>query len=117
MAAANRSECWSEESVFSLENIGKVISDEGYNQDETELSVTPLFEFKLKPPPCNLRIVPKTLGTQEIYLVYNPSSRIVCSMNNNSTFHTGRQTMGLAQYQTLNKVNYIVVGTVILEVK
>ena len=57
MAAANRSERWSEESVFSLENIGTVNSDEGYNQDETELSVTPLTEVNTNADQNEIEII------------------------------------------------------------
>ena len=45
MAARNRSERSIEENVFSLENIETVNSDEGYNEEETELSVTSLTEI------------------------------------------------------------------------
>ena len=46
MAARNRSERSIEENEFSLENIGTVNSDEGYNQEETELSVSLLIKMK-----------------------------------------------------------------------
>ena len=45
MAVGNRSERSTEEIVFSLENIETVNSVEGYNQEETDLSVTPLTEI------------------------------------------------------------------------
>ena len=45
MAARNRSERSIEENEFSLENIETVNSDEGYNQEETELSVSLLTEI------------------------------------------------------------------------
>ena len=45
MAARNRSERSNEENEFSLENMETVNSDEGYNQEETELSVSLLTEI------------------------------------------------------------------------
>ena len=45
MAARNRSERSIEENEFSLENIETVNSDEGYNQEETGLSVSLLTEI------------------------------------------------------------------------
>ena len=45
MAARNRSERSIEENVFSLENTETVNTDEGYNQEETELSVSLLTEI------------------------------------------------------------------------
>ena len=57
MAVGNRSERSTEENVFSLENIETVNSVEGYNQEETDLSVTPLTEINTNADQNEIEII------------------------------------------------------------